>query len=600
MPPPRKQGGGKRGGKQSTAQSIIVPSSKLTLDIRESVSQGVFRPSDHYTHVEDHIPVLPEGLPLKLRGKHTNLDSGYTLVRWEPDEPEGHLGTLTVKQGTTLKQVRAYQKIIGLLDPYRWMRYKERPSEPFLWFTQTEEITAPENQAYVDVIASALVSKFGRESRLPHFCEFYGAIRAVADVFLYRLEDDLEEFRFMRWFWEAVDANEIGLRIIDKSTGRRLTLEECKELLKPDDDYLQDGSDDEDDDDDDDSSRSSEKSHGSLGAEELETPMPDHATASVSFGDYQEAELETDSEDEIQVHRRPGHTPKTASSLETASDLESQNSFCDDFTVHAEFRKMPVTIMYLEAMEDTMDSLIEQDEFAPVTTSEQEVRWGAWLFQVVAALSQLQRFCSLTHNDLHTNNILWKPTDLEFLVYRDTNGRTWKVPTFGKLFTLIDYGRSIFLLKGSWVVSSDYNEGHDADGMYNFGPIEDSEQKRVLPNKSFDLCRLSCSLLRGLFPHTPEARPGGAIITKEKDLEIHETTHPLFNSLWSWLKNDEGGNILETGSGEEKYPGFELYTVIAGTVHNAVPEQQFSRKLFELFLAKQPIPAGTPVIPLAL
>lgn len=41
--------------------------------------------------------------------------------------------------------------------------------------------------------------------------------------------------------------------------------------------------------------------------------------------------------------------------------------------------------------------------------------WTAWLFQVVAALSQLQNWMNLTHNDLHTNNVLWKTTAEEFL-----------------------------------------------------------------------------------------------------------------------------------------------------------------------------------------
>lgn len=253
---------------------------------------------------------------------------------------------------------------------------------------------------------------------------------------------------------------------------------------------------------------------------------------------------------------------------------------------------MPVAIMYLEHMDGTMDELLEQDDLTPVKTTEQEVRWGAWLIQVCAALSQLQHHLTMTHNDLHTNNVLWKTTDQQFIAYKDSKGRLWRVPTFGKLFTVIDYGRAIFLLNGYNYISSDYDEGHDAYGMYNFGPIEDEDLPIVRPNKSFDLCRLACSLLRGLFPTTPDFKPKAPLLTKDGAWEVRETDHPLFNLVWSWLKADDGGNILETESGEEKYPGFELYSVVAATVHNAIPEEQFKKKMCDVFLYKgtQPPP----------
>jgi hypothetical protein len=102
------------------------------------------------------------------------------------------------------------------------------------------------------------------------------------------------------------------------------------------------------------------------------------------------------------------------------------------------------------------------------------------------------------------------------------------------------------------------------------------------------LSRLACSLLRGLFPRNPPPKSDKSqLLTKEGSWEVRETEHSVFNSLWTWLKTKSGENILEKQDGEEKYPGFDLYTVIAKEVGDAVPENQFSKSaMFQPFLCK--------------
>jgi hypothetical protein len=53
--------------------------------------------------------------------------------------------------------------------------------------------------------------------------------------------------------------------------------------------------------------------------------------------------------------------------------------------------------------------------------------------------------------------------------------------------------------------------------------------------------------------------------------------------LWSWLRTRSGGNVLETESGKEQYPGFELYSKIAAEVRGAVPSDQFTKLIFQQF-----------------
>ena len=561
MPPNRKKG--------PVVQK--PPTTKMSLDVREADKKFSFKPSDGYTQVEDCIPIANETVPVKLRGKCLNIDSGYTLVKWAPEHEGGTSGLLTVKQGGQEKTVKAYQKSICLLNCYRWMKNKDRPLEPFLWISQPSSIKDANNQGYVDIVASSLVSKLKKQG-LPHFCEFYGSLRALADKFYYNLEEDLEEVRFTKWFWLGVESGDFGIRICEKETGRELPMDEIKQLIKPDNDFLNDDSESDDsssESSDSDKSSESTDSSSSLGAEEL--PCSDFVT-----GDLEEASIDTDNEG-----------PKT---ITTESESDSVMSYSEKYSFHAILYNAPVAIVYLEHMQGTMDQLLET-ECAPIKDSQQEVMWGAWLFQVCAALTQLQKLCGLTHNDLHTNNILWKETTEEYLYYKDAS-RFWRVPTFGKLFTIIDYGRSIFLLNSFWYIGSDYNEGHDADGMYNFGSILDRDMPKIMPNNSFDLCRLACGLLRSLYPQFPDANPKAAILTKDGKWEVRETNNPLFNMIWIWLKDDNNKTILETEHGHEKYPGFELYSVIAATVHNAIPEEQLNKKMMNVFLLKDKVEAS--------
>ncbi|NBO09771.1 MAG: hypothetical protein EBV30_10640, partial [Actinobacteria bacterium] len=214
---------------------------------------------------------------------------------------------------------------------------------------------------------------------------------------------------------------------------------------------------------------------------------------------------------------------------------------------------------------------------------EWELKWSAWLFQVIAALSVAQAVFGFTHNDLHTNNIVWTPTTEEFLYYTKRSGEVFKVPTYGKLFRIIDFGRAIFTINDQLFFSDDFKAGNDAEGQYSFRPLHPKPSPEVLPNPSFDLSRLAVSLFEALFPDTPENKDGGAMLSSEEGLEVWETVSPLYNVLWKWMLDDAGKNVLVEPSGEERFPDFDLYKHIAAHVHGAVPSRQFSEPAFDRF-----------------
>jgi hypothetical protein len=547
-----------------------LPTVRCSLDICETRTiHTTFFESLEFKFCEDTVPMLTAILPIKLRGKVCSLDSGCTLLKWAPDKPGANEGLLTIKKEANQETISVYQKKIPLIDPFQWLKYKEKPSLPFAWKNQDKKVLDPENQAYIDILGSSLVSKIPAIYNSPHFCKFYGCFRAVADVYKYNLAEDLDDIRFTNWFWNAIENKEFVLNMVEKSTGRSLTLDEIKEIMKPDDEYLEDSDDDSDDSEDDD--------------ESVLEQTPTHVVQNI--------DLEEVSLDDKSVESEPILlTVKKGSANNSVNTGSTDNSLNDEYDIFIELSQMPIVVMYIEKCEGTLDELLETEN-TPIRSIEDELQWSAWIFQIIAALCQLQGDLRLTHNDLHTNNILWKKTDQEFLFYKDSLGKSYKIPTYGRIFTIIDYGRAIFSINNFYCISSDYQDGNNAAGQYNFGPLEDHDEPRVYPNKSFDLSRLSCSLVRGLFPYNPAAKIDGKVITREHGWEIRETNHPLFNLLWLWLRSEDGENILEKQDGSEKFPGFDLYIEIAHHVKDAVPRIQLNHPAMKGFLVSE-LPSG--------
>ena len=259
-------------------------------------------------------------------------------------------------------------------------------------------------------------------------------------------------------------------------------------------------------------------------------------------------------------------------------------------------------MIHQEAQEGVMDELLDDDELDGFERGSQgwEARWLAWLFQIIATLTFLQSTICFTHNDLHSNNIVWRETDKKYLYYKSKDGVVWRVPTFGKIFSIIDFGRSIFRLGKHLWVSDDHWPDQDAGEQYNFGPFFDHNKPKIVPNPSFDLCRLSVSLMDGLFDEPPPKKKGKgvSIMSEEGSWKVYETQSPLYNLLWSWTVDDTGRTVYEDKDGNEKYDGFDLYIHIAHYVHQAIPKEQLHRPIFKSYLWKNKIPSDEKIYPL--
>lgn len=487
------------------------------------------------------------------------LDSKYRITSLDMSGTSGLCSVgLTPNLDTSGEAVAtlhqpAFLKVTHLLDPIRWMKGEySLPKELGLpWHTRTwaaawTKLQDPANQAYIEVVASYALSKLRDEGISPHFNEFYGAFCARADHYRYNLTEEYKSFRHSRWFWHG---QKRGLYRLQVTHAKDSTQEVAKDTLN---DILREPS---------------EYSSDSSSESEVEVEIVDEGVVETSS-------LHSDKMSDLSFAEEKDKSDDTEE-----TDIE------EEYRIYAEIDNFPVMMIGLENNRGTMDSLLDDYTLVGSTpgTAEWELKWSAWLFQVLAALSVAQSVLGFTHNDLHTNNIVWTETSDEFLYYMKRSGEVFKVPTFGKLFRIIDFGRSIFSINGQRFFSDDFKAGNDADGQYCFKPLHPKPVNEVQPNPSFDLARLAVSLFDAIFPDSPEEKEGGMTMSSEEGLDMEETVSDLYNVLWSWMIDDEGRNILVEPSGEERFPDFDLYKHIAASVHCAVPSQQFSKPAFDRF-----------------
>jgi hypothetical protein len=141
------------------------------------------------------------------------------------------------------------------------------------------------------------------------------------------------------------------------------------------------------------------------------------------------------------------------------------------------------------------------------------------------------------------------------------------VPTYGKIFKLIDFGRSIYNLKGDVFCSDSFFPDGDGETQYNCEPFYDETKKRIDRNFSFDLCRLGCSLYDFIF---------------DDDTDLSNLTQ-FQMTVKRWVTDDNDYNILYKKNGAERYKGFKLYKMISRTVSNHTPEKQLNYPFFNQF-----------------
>jgi hypothetical protein len=249
------------------------------------------------------------------------------------------------------------------------------------------------------------------------------------------------------------------------------------------------------------------------------------------------------------------------------SDITDESEEEEDGVLLATLNNFPVQVIAMECCENTLDSLlVEHGE----NMSDEE--WGAIVMQILMILITYQKAFGFTHNDLHTNNIMYISTPEKFLYYK-VNNQLYKVPTFGRLYKIIDFGRAIYKFRGETMCSDSYHQlNGDAATQYNFEPYFNKDKPRIEANYSFDLCRLGCALFD---------------IIVDDLADVKKITSPIKRIILEWCNDDKGRNVMYKSNGDERYPDFKLYKMIARTVHNHTPEKVLTNPYFTKFIVKK-------------
>ena len=493
-----------------------------------------------------------------------------------------------------------FVKRIHLLDPIRYMEGEyvvpgegalAAPSE--LWKSALAKINDAQNEAYVDALFSMCASALVESRRSPHWCRSFGTFSSRVSNYMFNITDDYDSLRHRPWWRRNQRLGIFSLVKNEDQEESHNTFITCGISNIVDDDFVE------------------------VCEEALEATVSGNELVSSS-----EPAVDVDSPivnltaPKLRLKPISPSGSSFSEDDECSSDVNSDDDDddCDDdgddededeeILQYVEFKDFPVQVTLLERAEGTMDELLdEEDDEDKEMLETKDARWGAWLFQVIAALTCAQHYYGFVHNDLHTNNIMWCSTNEPYLYYRiqkrgGSGSYIMKVPTYGKIMKIIDFGRATYHLPdpAGFFIPDAFYPGNDAATQYNCEPFYDpKEGRRVEPNTSFDLGRLSVSLLESLYTERPDAVKPVKIMSKEGGKMYSETVSGVYNMLWDWLIDDSGHNILRLPSGKERYPDFDLYRAIAADVHKAVPRQQIERSLYQTYKYNEKVPDGTQV-----
>jgi hypothetical protein len=496
-------------------------------------------------------------------------------------------------------------KMAPLLDPYKYLIGKYNVNDDRLFvlpqLTSSDsncnaKFVDPNNSAYVDGFFTFLTSGLKQNHKFSHGIDYYGSFLGIKNDFMFNVYDDIDYLNNSDFFNKNKNIlfkiddydhliqnenpvlkpikihttsamsqlsaksfnNEIFDNVFEENTigldnlkeNDIINLSDLTDLVDlTDSDMLDNKSTD----------RVSLKSNSTCSSRSSYTN--DSTDGAVEDEDVVEVGVknnDANSESEEQVENN------SDDSGEWEDDDSDDGSDEEEERINATIPKFPVQVISMECCENTFDDLILKN----VELSNEE--WFSALMQIIMILITYQKAFNLTHNDLHTNNVMYNHTNKKFIYYCYKK-KYYKVPTFGRLFKIIDFGRSIYKFNGKLFCSDSFQTGGDAATQYNTEPYLNEKKPRLEPNYSFDLCRLACSIFDYVVEDTEEIH------------KLSKCADPVKRLIVEWCLDDKGINMLYKNNGTDRYPDFKLYKMIARCVHNHTPQAQLERPEFSAF-----------------
>lgn len=539
--------------------------------------------------IQNYIPLYSRYFSLNETNWNTiNLNNSKSIRQIERKYNDNHFSVI-LNNGKTAD---SFFKLAPLLDPVRYMvgKYKDisindtpiheqLPRHDIKGYSKLDD---PNNMAYTDGFFTYLSSKLKTTYYNPHCLEFYGSYLSIKHNYKINVFDDIEYLYESEYFLENLDKDftingDVDNELINFNTRKnkeRIQLNKTIDAIsissldenefntvfnKSDTDttiiHLSDIKSIDD-------LVLHSSSKISTCSNKSESTCSSRTSCTSNTSNQNE-----DSENSDDENSQTGETNN--SEKEINNSLHDEDSGCDTSSetseyLEAEFKQFPVQIIAMEKLHMTLDKYME-DYMIP------KDEWLSIFMQIFMILLTYKKAFEFTHNDLHTNNIMFNETDDEYLYYK-FNNIYYKVPTYGKIYKIIDFGRSIYKFRGKLICSDSYHHDGDAATQFNFGPYYNKDKPEIKPNYSFDLCRLACSLYDNF--------------VDDDDEKTEDELDDIRDLVIEWCQDDANRNILYKKNGKDRYPGFKLYKMITRTVHNHTPERQLNKNLFRQFSTK--------------
>jgi len=468
-------------------------------------------------------------------------------------------------QTQKIKDKDVFFKMAPLLVPYKYLvgKYVAQADKMLNLpdYNSTEKTTIasyvdPNNCAYVDGQFLYFTNSLIHEHKFLNGIDYYGSFLAIKNDFKFNVYDDIEFLHKSDYF----NKNKNVLFKVDKyehlfcneaiNKKKPICIDQTSDLMlnvsQVDDSIFEDIFSDD-----------------SILVDDSVTECPEEIKGdALDFGDFESKSLRSDSSCSSRSSYTSGEDENEED--DTDSDVSNNDSYDSDEeeeVIEATIPKFPVQVICMENCDNTLEDLILSNELS-------NDEWLSALMQIIMTLLTYQTLFSFTHNDLHTNNVMYIETDKKFLFYKFKE-KVYKVPTFGRIFKIIDFGRSIYKVNGKTYCSDSFSPGGDAATQYNTEPYFNERKPRLEPNFSFDLCRLGCSIF-------------DYIIEDMKNIKKY-SQDPVKKIIIDWCLDDKGVNVLYKNDGTDRYPDFKLYKMIARFVHNHTPQAQLERPEFKAF-----------------
>jgi hypothetical protein len=218
------------------------------------------------------------------------------------------------------------------------------------------------------------------------------------------------------------------------------------------------------------------------------------------------------------------------------------NEIGEDEEIYGTVNNFPVIFMASEKMRCDVYKLtkfhyLEDDEIISMWW---QVIFGIWIYQEIFGI---------THNDLHLSNIMWNKTSEKYLYYQ-VEDKYYRLPTFGRIYKIIDFGRATFSYNNIIGKNEIFGFGRDAETVLIGHRLNSHGKKTVYPHFAVDVMTLAMNIIDDIIMR-------------------HKSNHQLKKYFMSFIVDEKGNKVCYNS------PDGEIHFDDHRKITRAIPKEEW-------------------------